>query len=88
MSCLLERSKKYGLTGREIEVVSLLSEGITNKEIGNKLFISEYTVENHLRSIYRKMGVTNRTAVVHRLMQMTSTKHFLTSQSLPNQTIA
>lgn len=84
LSCLLKRSKKHGLTGREIEVVSLLSEGLTNKEIGRRLFISEYTVENHLRSIYRKMGVTNRTAVVHRLLQMTSTKHFFASQSLPN----
>ncbi len=84
LSCLLKRSKKHGLTRREIEVVSLLSEGLTNKEIGKRLFISEYTVENHLRSIYRKMGVTNRTAVVHRLLQMTSAKHFLASQSLPN----
>ena len=84
LSCLVERSKKYGLTRREMEVASLLSEGLTNKEIGKRLFISEYTVENHLRSIYRKVGVTNRTAVVHRLLQVTSTKHFLTSESPPN----
>jgi len=83
LSCLLKRSKKHGLTGREIEVVSLLSEGITNKEIGNKLFISEYTVENHLRSIYRKMGVTNRTAVSHRLSQIASSANFPGSLELP-----
>ena len=84
LSCLLKRSKKHGLTGREIEVVALLSEGLTNKEIGSRLFICEYTVENHLRSIYRKMGVTNRTAVVHRLLRMTSSKHFLAGQSEEN----
>lgn len=84
LSCLLKRSKKHGLTGREIEVVSLLSEGLTNKEIGNRLFISEYTVENHLRSIYRKMGVKNRTSLVHRLIQQTSTDNWLTHSSLPN----
>ena len=84
LSCLLKRSKKHGLTGREIEVVSLLSEGLTNKEIGNRLFISEYTVENHLRSIYRKMGVKNRTSLVHRLIQQTSTDNWLTRSSLPN----
>ncbi|MBL7226300.1 MAG: helix-turn-helix transcriptional regulator [Desulfobacteraceae bacterium] len=84
LSCLLKRSRKHGLTGREIEVVSLLSEGLTNKEIGRRLFISEYTVENHLRSIYRKMGVKNRTSLVHRLIQQTSTDNWLTHSSLPN----
>ena len=59
----------YGLTKRETEVVSLLSEGLPNKSIGKKLFISEYTVENHLRAIFRKMDVTNRTAVVCGLLQ-------------------
>lgn len=81
---LTKGSNKYGLTGREIEVVSLLSEGLTNKQIGKELFISEYTVENHLRSIYRKMGVKNRTSLVHRLIQQTSTDNWLTYSSLPN----
>ncbi len=68
---LFERLRNHGLTKRETEVVSLLSEGLTNRCIGGKLFISEYTVENHLRSIYRKMRVTNRTAVVSGLLQTT-----------------
>lgn len=79
LSHLLKRSKKHGLTGREMEVVSLLSEGLTNKEIGKKLYISEYTVENHLRSIYRKLGVTNRTAVAHRLSHLASISDFPSS---------
>ena len=84
LSCMLKRSKKHGVTGRETEVVSLLSEGLTNKEIGRRLFISEYTVENHLRSIYRKVGVKNRTSLVHRLIQQTPTDNWLTHSSLPN----
>lgn len=62
--------KKFCLSQRELDVVSLIAKGLTNKEIGEKLFISEYTVENHLRSIYRKMDVNNRTSVAHLLLQM------------------
>jgi DNA-binding CsgD family transcriptional regulator len=58
-----------GLTRREVEVVQVLARGARNAEIAEKLFISEHTVENHLRSIYRKLGVSNRTAAVHRLLQ-------------------
>jgi len=62
--------RKQGLTNREIEIVSLISKGLKNREIGEELFISEYTVENHLRAIYRKMRVKNRTEVTHRLLQI------------------
>jgi len=58
-----------GLTRREMEVVQILARGARNAEIAEQLFISEYTVENHLKSIYRKLGVSNRTAAVHRLRQ-------------------
>lgn len=67
---LFPPTTNHGLTKRETEVTSLLSKGLTNKGIAEKLFISEYTVENHLRSIYRKMGVKNRTSLVHKLIQM------------------
>lgn len=59
--------KRFGLSRREAEIAGLICDGLKNKEIGEKLFISEYTVENHLRSIYRKMNVCNRTSLVHRL---------------------
>jgi len=62
--------RSMGLTRREVEVVHLLAKGSKNAEIAERLCISEYTVENHLRSIYRKMGVSNRTAVVHQLLQI------------------
>lgn len=48
------------LSKREMEVLTLLSKGYTDKEIGKYLFISEHTVANHLRKIYRKIDVSNR----------------------------
>lgn len=54
----LERIKL--LSKREYEVLVLLSEGLDNKNIGKKLFISEKTVKNHVTQIYKKLGVTDR----------------------------
>jgi DNA-binding CsgD family transcriptional regulator len=67
-SCLKERLSKMGLSKREEEVAGLVCEGLENVEISNKLFISSHTVEGHLKSIYRKLGVRNRTSLVHRIM--------------------
>ncbi len=82
--CLSKVLRERGLTRRELDVVFLLSKGLKNSEIGEKLFISPNTVDNHLKSIYRKVGVKNRTSLVHRLFQLSSTKDWLTNQSLPN----
>lgn len=49
------------LTKREVQVLKLLAEGMYNREIGEKLFISEKTVKNHVSSIFKKIGVTDRT---------------------------
>jgi DNA-binding CsgD family transcriptional regulator len=70
---LLEKLKQCGLSHRQAEVVFLLNQGLTNKEIANKLFISYYTVENHLRAIYQKMGVNNRTQLSYRLQKISLT---------------
>jgi DNA-binding NarL/FixJ family response regulator len=48
------------LSRREIEVLRLLGEGLTNKKIGERLFISPKTVEHHLSRIYSKLDVTTR----------------------------
>jgi DNA-binding NarL/FixJ family response regulator len=53
--------KKHPLTIREIEVIKLIAEGLTNKEIAQKLFISEKTVKNHITNILRKLGLRDRT---------------------------
>ncbi len=48
------------LTARELEILELLAEGLTNKEIGARLDISPFTVRNHTTRIYAKVGVNNR----------------------------
>ncbi|OFW27722.1 MAG: hypothetical protein A3J28_04535 [Acidobacteria bacterium RIFCSPLOWO2_12_FULL_60_22] len=51
---------KGELSRRELEVIQLVIQGCKNKEIAQKLFISEKTVKNHLSAIFNKLGVTDR----------------------------
>ena len=51
-----------GLSAREAEVLKLVGRGITNAEIAQELFISPNTVNRHLNSVYRKLGVNSRAA--------------------------
>jgi len=53
---------KYEFTGRELEVLRLISEGKNNEEIAEKLFLSVRTVEKHLTNIYSKVGVSGKSA--------------------------
>jgi DNA-binding CsgD family transcriptional regulator len=53
-----------GLTGREREILNLLADGLSNKEIAGKLDLSPYTVKNHLARIYGKLRARSRTAAV------------------------
>jgi DNA-binding NarL/FixJ family response regulator len=59
-----EAIKIKSLTPREREVVALVSEGLKNKQIGERLFISETTVTHHLSSIYSKLAVSDRLELV------------------------
>lgn len=52
--------KTFGLTAREMEVVGLITEGCTNKDIAKTFGISEETVKRHLTNIFNKLGVGNR----------------------------
>lgn len=52
------------LSEREKELLHLIAEGLSNKEIGNKLFISESTVKNHLRNILAKLHLKNRMQLI------------------------
>lgn len=55
-----------GLTDRELDVLKLVGQGLSNKQIGKKLFISDRTVQAHLSNIFSKLGVSSRTeAVMH-----------------------
>jgi len=57
-------SRKPTLTGREIEVLGLVAQGNTSREIGELLFISENTVKNHIRNILDKLGLHSRNEAV------------------------
>jgi DNA-binding NarL/FixJ family response regulator len=50
-----------GLTDQQLRILSLLAEGLTNKEIGNRLYLAEKTVKNHVTRILAKLGVQRRT---------------------------
>ena len=68
------RREKRLLSDREKEIVQLVAQGYRNKEIGEKLFISEQTVKNHLHNIFDKLGVSDRLelalyAIHHRLVE-------------------
>ncbi|MCA0454047.1 MAG: response regulator transcription factor [Chloroflexi bacterium] len=52
------------LTEREIDVLTQAARGLTNKEIGRSLFISDRTVQGHLQNVYQKLGVSTRTEAV------------------------
>lgn len=57
---LLWPGREIGLTERESEILSLLSTGMTNRELGRHLYVSENTIKTQLRSLYSKLGVRNR----------------------------
>ena len=57
----------YNLTGREVEIARLVARGRSTREISDALFISEHTVNNHLRSVFEKAGVNSRREMVQRL---------------------
>lgn len=51
----------YNLSGREVDVLRRVAKGKTNKEIASELHLSEKTIKNHVRNIFHKMGVYDRT---------------------------
>jgi DNA-binding NarL/FixJ family response regulator len=55
--------REFSLSRREVEVVSLICKGFTNREISEKIFISEYTVKVHVRNIMKKMNTGSRNAI-------------------------
>ena len=64
------RDDPAGLTAREREVLALISEGLPDKEISRRLFISERTVHHHVSSVLAKIGVSSRTAAARQAAQM------------------
>jgi len=59
-------SQDFGYSERERDILPLILEGLSNEEIGERLFISPHTVKNHVTSIFRKAGVLNRFELLKR----------------------
>ncbi|MFK8139475.1 MAG: response regulator transcription factor [Bdellovibrionales bacterium] len=53
-----------GLSNREVEVAELVSKGMANKEVADKLFVTEKTVKFHLTNIYKKMEIKSRSQLI------------------------
>lgn len=62
--------RREPLTDREAEVLALLATGMSNAEIGAELFISVNTVKSHLKNVYSKLGVSNRTGALSTALEL------------------
>lgn len=58
-------TSRAGLTSRELDVLRLVAEGLSDADVARRLFLSRRTVNSHLTSIYAKLGVSSRTAAAH-----------------------
>ncbi len=59
----------YSLTSREKEILNLLTEGLTKKQIAEKLFLSFHTIDTHLKNIYAKLHVHSRSSAVAKVLK-------------------
>jgi DNA-binding CsgD family transcriptional regulator len=66
---LTARQLDAGLSVRELDVLRLVSEGLTDREVAERLYVSPRTVNQHLRSIYNKLGVNSRTAATRQAIE-------------------
>jgi DNA-binding NarL/FixJ family response regulator len=64
------RAAPAGLTTREQEVLALLAQGLRDREISRRLFISERTVHHHVSTVLAKIGVSSRTAAAREAARM------------------
>jgi DNA-binding CsgD family transcriptional regulator len=62
----VEKLKELGITQREHEILGLIAQGLSNREIGEKLFVSENTVKTHSSRLFEKMSVNRRVQAVQK----------------------
>ena len=75
LSEMSEKNNREGLTDRELEILTLIAQGASNREIGDKLFLSEKTIKNYITSIFQKLQMSDRTqAAVYALQHGLITK--------------
>ena len=61
------KANGYSLTPRETEILSLIAEGMSNKEMAEKLFVSPSTIKTHTKNIFKKLGVRRRMEAVNKV---------------------
>ena len=61
-----EKLKELGITQREHEILGLIAEGLSNREIGERIFVSENTVKTHSSRLFAKLGVNRRVQAVQK----------------------
>jgi DNA-binding NarL/FixJ family response regulator len=64
------RANPAGLTARQLEVLELLAEGLTNTEIAERLVVSPRTAEHHVAAVLRKLGAATRRDAVRRAAEL------------------
>ena len=60
----------FTLDDDDLEVLQQVAEGLSNREIANQLYLAESTVKSHLNTVYRKLGVKNRTQAVAKAREL------------------
>jgi DNA-binding NarL/FixJ family response regulator len=60
--------RAYGLSERETNITRLILQGLSTKEIAAELYVSAYTIQDHLKSIFNKVGVRSRRELVARIL--------------------
>ena len=62
--------EKWGLSKRELEILGLINEGLSNQQIAGKLFVSENTIKKHVSNIFFKLDVERRTEAVKKAKEL------------------
>ena len=58
------RKSELGITPRELEILELIAQGLSNREIAGKLYVSENTIKTHCSHVFDKLGAKRRTQAV------------------------
>lgn len=64
------KKDKFHLSAREVEIISLIAQGKTSKEIGNELILSEYTIETHRKNCMRKLEVNSIVTLLNKAKEL------------------
>lgn len=66
----IQKMEQLGISSREMEILQKVAEGLSNKEIGEVLFVSESTVKTHVSNIFIKLDVKRRTQAVQKAKEL------------------